>query len=146
MNRPIIRFIAVFIAVFAIDQAIKWLFLHGFSYQSAWIDLVLVFNRGVAFSWFAFLGEHLKYIQLVLVAGIMGYLLGQKEILRSSALALGLILGGGCSNILDRFMHGGVVDYIYWHKWFSFAVFNFADVMIDLGVVLLLITAFWRKK
>ena len=40
--------------------------------------------------------------------------------------------------MLDRFIHGGVVDYVAWHKWFEFAVFNFADVMIDLAIVIFL--------
>jgi signal peptidase II len=47
-------------------------------------------------------------------------------------------VGAGFSNVYDRFIHGGVVDMVYWHCGFDFAVFNFADVMIDLAVVWLL--------
>ncbi len=140
------RFLVWFAIVFALDQAIKWVFLHGFSYKSGWIDLTLVFNRGVAFSMFAFLGEYLKIIQLALVAGLLGYFIGEKKIISDHAVALGLIFGGGCSNVLDRFTHGGVVDYVFWHKWFDFAVFNFADVMIDLGVLLVIVSTFVRRK
>ena len=42
-------------------------------------------------------------------------------------------------NILDRFTYGAVVDYFAWHYMFEFAIFNFADVMIDLAVVIIII-------
>ncbi|MFW5613455.1 MAG: signal peptidase II [Campylobacter hyointestinalis] len=147
MSRAVFKFLSYFAAVFAADQIIKWIFLNGFRYKSEFIDLILVYNKGVAFSMFSFLGENLKYIQLALIAVLLGYLFGQKELLRSHSTAFGLLLGGGCSNILDRFVHGGVVDYIFWHKWFNFAVFNFADMMIDLAIVIILIQSFlYRKK
>lgn len=147
MSRVVFKFLSYFAAVFAADQIIKWIFLNGFRYKSEFIDLILVYNKGVAFSMFSFLGENLKYIQLALIAVLLGYLFGQKELLRSHSTAFGLLFGGGCSNILDRFVHGGVVDYIFWHKWFNFAVFNFADMMIDLAIVIILIQSFlYRKK
>lgn len=158
-------FFAAFFVVFALDQAVKQIFLGGFSWQGEYFSLVLAYNRGVAFSMFAFLGQWLKFIQLALIAGVCGYLLWRlkrkfdaraaakaksnltqdsekKEILEEHALGAGIILGAGGSNLLDRFVHGGVVDYVYWHKWFEFAIFNLADVMIDVGVVLTLWQSF----
>ncbi len=135
-------FFIVFVAVVLIDQAIKQIFLGGFDWNSSCISLNLTFNKGVAFSMFAFLGENLKYIQTALIAGIFAYLFWEKEVIKEHALALGLVLGGGVSNLLDRFTQEGVVDYVYWHCGFDFAIFNFADVMIDLGVLLILIAAF----
>ena len=129
-----------------VDQAIKYLFTHGgLSVKSEWIDLVLTYNRGVAFSMLAFLGEYLKIIQLVLIVGIFGYLIGERAMLTRFNAELGIILGAGASNVLDRFIHGGVVDYVFWHKWFNFAVFNFADVMINLGVVIILLRLLIKK-
>jgi signal peptidase II len=92
---------------------------------------------------FAFLDESLKYIQLVLIFGILLYVIYLREI--CYALPAGLMLGGAFSNIYDRFLHGGVVDMVYWHCGFNFAVFNFADVMIDIGVVWILILHFKPK-
>ena len=63
----------------------------------------------------------------------------------TTGIVLGIILGAGASNVLDRFIHGGVVDYVFWHKWFNFAVFNFADVMINLGVVIILLRLLIKK-
>ena len=128
------------IGIFIVDQNIKMLFVDGFRYYTDCIDLILVYNKGVAFSMFAFLDEWLKYIQLVLVFGILLYVFYLKEL--CYAIPAGLMLGGAFSNIYDRFIHGGVVDMVYWHCGFNFAVFNFADVMIDVAVVWILILNF----
>jgi len=129
--------------VFIVDQNIKMLFVDGFRYYTECIDLILVYNKGVAFSMFAFLDEWLKYIQLLLVFGVLGYILYMKQV--CYALPAGLLLGGAFSNIYDRFVHEGVVDMVYWHCGFNFAVFNFADVMIDVAVVWFLILNFKPK-
>ena len=125
------------IGIFIIDQNIKMLFVDGFRYYTECIDLILVYNKGVAFSMFAFLQEWLKYIQIVMVSGVLIYIFYLNKI--CYALPAGLLLGGAFSNIYDRFIHGGVVDMVYWHCGFDFAVFNFADVMIDVAVVWILI-------
>jgi len=138
-------FFGIFIAVIIVDQIIKAVFLNGFDWNSSCISLNLTFNKGVAFSMFSSLGPYLKYIQIVLIGGVFVYALSQKEVLKEYAVALGLILGGGVSNLLDRFMQEGVVDYVYWHCGFDFAIFNFADVMIDLGVVVILWLSFKKK-
>ena len=123
--------------VFIIDQNIKAIFLEGFRYYTECIDLILVFNKGVAFSMFAFLEEWLKWLQLLLIGGILGYVLWKRALCYS--IPSGLLIGSGLSNVYDRFVHGGVVDYVYWHCGFDFAVFNFADVMIDVAVAWMLL-------
>ncbi|MBN2815240.1 MAG: lipoprotein signal peptidase [Campylobacterales bacterium] len=129
--------------VFIVDQNIKMLFVDGFRYYTECIDLILVYNKGVAFSMFAFLDENLKYIQLIMVSAILVYIYYLKKL--CYAFPAGLMLGGAFSNIYDRFIHGGVVDMVYWHCGFDFAVFNFADVMIDIGVLWLLFLNFKPK-
>lgn len=126
--------------VFIIDQNIKMIFVDGFRYYTECIDLILVYNKGVAFSMFAFLAEYLKYIQLLLVSGVLIYVFYLKKL--CYAFPAGILLGGALSNIYDRFIHEGVVDMVYWHCGFNFAVFNFADVMIDVAVVWILLINF----
>lgn len=128
------------LGIFIIDQNIKELFVDGFRYYTDCIDLILVYNKGVAFAMFSFLGEYLKYIQLIMILGILAYIFYLKKL--CYALPSGILLGGAFSNIYDRFIHGGVVDMVYWHCGFNFAVFNFADSMIDLAVVWILILNF----
>ena len=129
--------------VFIIDQNIKTLFVDGWRYYTDCIDLILVYNKGVAFSMFAFLDEWLKYIQLVLIFGVLTYIIYLKDV--CYAFPAGLMLGGAFSNVYDRFIHEGVVDMVYWHCGFDFAVFNFADVMIDVAVIWFLVLHFKPK-
>ena len=131
------------IAVFVVDQNIKAVFVEGFRHYTECIDLMLVYNRGVAVSMFAFLEEALKWIQIALLAGVVGYTLWLKK--NCYVVPVGIMVGAGASNVYDRFVHGGVVDYVYWHCGFDFAVFNFADVMIDFAVVWLLVLNFWPR-
>jgi len=97
---------------------------------------------------FASLGENLKFIQITLILAVVIYLYFEEEMISKYPLPLGLIIGAGVSNIIDRFTQGGVVDYVYWHCGFDFAIFNFADVMIDLGVGLIILLTFleWKKE
>ncbi|MDP3290838.1 MAG: signal peptidase II [Sulfuricurvum sp.] len=140
MLKSSIILILAALGVFIVDQNIKWIFVEGFRYYTECIDLILVYNRGVAFSMFAFLEEGLKWIQIALLAGVIGYTLWLRK--KCFILPVGIMVGAGFSNVYDRFIHGGVVDYVYWHCGFNFAVFNFADVMIDVAVVWLLILNF----
>jgi len=134
------------IGVFLIDQNLKSLFLNGYRYNGEYISLILVFNQGVAFSMLAFLQEYLKYIQLGIFIFISIYLMYEKEIFLRYSLPIGILYGAGIGNLHDRFIHKGVVDYIYWHKWFNFAVFNFADIMIDFAVAWIIFVSYKRKK
>ena len=134
------------ILVLILDQAIKWWFvLSGFEYQGKIISLVLVYNQGVAFSMFAFLQEWLKYLQILLLIGIFMYVWKNEGLFKTYCVQNGVIFGGGMSNILDRLIDIGGVDYIYWHYKFEFAIFNFADIMINLGVFLIVLQTLLRK-
>jgi len=146
MIRYITIFLLVAIGTIIIDQNIKMLFVEGGYYlQGSCIDLELHYNRGVAFSMFSFLGDNLKWIQSVLVVGIIGFVF-YEGYLKKYAFPIGLILGGAISNLYDRFIHQGVVDYVAWHCGFDFAVFNYADVMIDLGVAIILLLSFLNSR
>jgi len=129
---------------FIIDQGIKAIFLDGYYRAGSCIDLELHFNKGVAFSMFAFVGPYLKWIQMVLIVSILVYVF-KEGYLKRYALPLGLLVGGALGNLYDRFVHGGVVDYIAWHCGFRFAVFNYADVAIDLAVVWILAMVYFTS-
>lgn len=130
------------VGIFIIDQSIKGLFLAGYYREGNCIDLSLHFNKGVAFSMFAFVGPYLKWLQALLVGGILYYVLSQGY-LKRYAFPIGLLIGGALGNVYDRFVHDGVVDYVAWHCGFNFAVFNFADVAIDLAVVWVLVMVYF---
>lgn len=141
-------FLCVALLTFGVDQALKQLFLNGFSIESSAITLggrALVFNDGVAFSMLKSLGESLKYLQIFLLIVLFCFTLFS-GLLRQNLVAFGLVFGAGAGNIIDRFIHGGVVDYVFWHYGFEFAIFNFADVMIDVGVGLVLLGLLLERK
>jgi len=152
MMRNIVVFLFVVVGTFIIDQAIKeWAMaaVDGVEYavimEGSCINLELFYNRGVAFSMLEFLGDNLKWVQLVLIVGIIAYVF-YEGYLKQYAFAIGLIVGGAIGNLYDRFIHEGVVDYVAWHCGFDFAIFNYADVMIDLGVAIILLMTFLEYR
>ena len=135
-------FLLVALGTFIIDQNIKSLFVEGYYRAGECIDLELHYNKGVAFSMFAFVGPYLKWIQAILIVGILYYVFSEGYIKRY-AFPVGLLIGGALGNVYDRFIHEGVVDYVAWHCGFNFAVFNYADVAIDVAVVIIIIMIYF---
>jgi len=140
--RAFFVFLLVAIGTFIIDQNIKILFVEGYYRAGECIDLELHYNKGVAFSMFAFIGPYLKWIQALLIVGIL-YFVFKEGYLKRYAIPVGLLIGGALGNVYDRFVHEGVVDYIAWHCGFNFAVFNYADVVIDLAVAWILVMVYF---
>lgn len=138
-------FFLILLGTFIIDQNIKTIFVEGYYRAGECIDLVLHYNKGVAFSMLAFLGPYLKWIQLVLVTVILFVIFKERYVYRY-AFPLGLLVGGALGNVYDRFIHEGVVDYVAWHCGFNFAVFNYADVMIDIAVVWILVMVYFSPE
>lgn len=133
-------FILFFCVSLGLDQWVKNIMLNGFAWDSQALSIggrALVYNTGVAFSLFSFLAESLKYIQILFLLFLLFFAL-MSDFFLKHYLPLGILLGSGLSNILDRFIYGGVVDYVYWHYWFDFAIFNLADIFIDVAVVIII--------
>lgn len=135
-------FLLAAIGTFLIDQNIKMLFVEGYYRAGSCIDLVLHYNKGVAFSMLSFVGPYLKWLQSFLIVGILLYVL-KEGYLKRYAFPLGLLIGGALGNVYDRFVHGGVVDYVAWHCGFNFAVFNYADVAIDLAIAWIVVMVYF---
>ena len=135
-------FLLVALGTFIIDQNIKSLFVEGYYRAGECIDLELHYNKGVAFSMLSFIGPYLKWIQSLLIVGILYYVFSEGYIKRY-AFPVGLLIGGALGNVYDRFVHEGVVDYVAWHCGFNFAVFNYADVAIDIAVAWIIIMVYF---
>ena len=146
MKQKIIFSSLIVIIVAILDRLSKNIFLAGFEWHFTPISFYLVFNDGVAFSMLSFLQGYLKYIQiaLIIIAGV--FLVKEKKFLSENTYALALIFTGGISNIYDIFFYPGVIDFIAWHYRFNFAVFNIADVCINLGVFIIILKEIFKKR
>jgi signal peptidase II len=146
MDKAVLKKVALFflIAVVA-DRIVKLVILGGFRWDSPCLSITYALNDGVAFSMLAFLKSYLKYVQVVVIGGMALYLF-KEGYFHKYPLEIGLVFGSGVSNLADRFVYTGVVDYVYWHCGFNFAIFNLADVLIDVGIALILYKAYRSKK
>ena len=101
-------------------------------------------NEGVAFG----IGQGnviLMYI-MPLIFLVSGYYLWYKYGDRYGKLitvGAAMIISGGMSNLIDRLIFKSVTDYFDLR---SFAVFNIADILIDVGMVMVIIAVFFSKE
>ena len=136
----------------AADQALKLWLLFGFDLPgrglvrlTPFLDLVLIWNRGISYGLFQQNGPFGQWalLALKLVAVALLWLWLAHAASRLTALSLGLIIGGAIGNAVDRLAYGAVADFLLFHlttasfsfKWY---VFNLADAAIVAGVAGLL--------
>jgi signal peptidase II len=109
------------------------------------LDLLLVFNSGIAFSIFDFNNNVFSFgislFGLIIVAYL--HLLYKNEESSINRFSLILIISGALGNILDRLLDGVVTDFLFFHVGnTSFFIFNFADAFISIGATLFFLTEF----
>ncbi len=153
--RRVMPWLAVALVIALLDQVSKiWiesLFHRGERLPvTEFFNLVLVYNRGAAFSFLADAAGWQRYvlvaIALLAVMLIVGLLL-QQTAQGLYRVALTLILGGALGNLWDRVTVGEVVDFLDFHlAGWHFPAFNLADSAISVGAVLLLLDGFVGKK
>ena len=105
------------------------------------IDLLLIYNSGIAFGIFNDQGIYASYFLLILTLLICSYLIWliYKEKDFKKKIALSFITGGAFGNILDRINDGEVTDFLHLKVMdFSFFVFNLADLFITIGAILII--------
>ena len=146
--------LAVAAATFVADQALKyWVVLvyelaaRGRVEVLPFLDLVMVWNRGISYGLFQqdTLTGRLVLLAVSVAACVFVVIWLRRETSRLNALALGLILGGAAGNAVDRAVYGAVADFVLVHAGgFEWYVFNIADAAIVVGVGLLLYGALRR--
>jgi signal peptidase II len=147
--------LALALAIILLDQFTKTLILGYFQYGesryvTSFFNVVRVHNTGAAFSFLAGASgwQRWFFIGLGLTATLfMTWLIYQHHAQRMFSLALSLIMGGALGNVIDRMLHGYVVDFIQVHGWgWYFPSFNVADSAISIGAVLLILDELLRVK
>ncbi len=146
---------AVAIAIVAADQASKWWvqgwLQHGQRLEVLpFFDLVLVFNRGAAFSFLASAPgwQTPLFIGIAAIAtAVVSWMLLREPGKRLLCSGLALILGGAIGNVWDRAAYGHVVDFILLHAYgWHFPAFNVADSAITVGAGIVVLDSFVHKE
>lgn len=145
MKDRFMRSTQISLAIIIIDQLTKWLmFFSNRSYViTSYISFELTYNRGISWGLFASHLSSVFFIVSLLIATLTG-LLGVYAYIRyrkgKGIIPEVLIISGSCSNLLDRVIHGGVIDFIVLHyNNLAWPVFNIADVCVVLGVTALFV-------
>lgn len=112
-------------------------------------NLVLVTNKGAAFSLFASASgwQTPFFIGVAMVAvGVIGWMIVHERGKRLLCAGLALILGGALGNLWDRLALGHVVDFLDFHAWGRhWPAFNVADSAITVGAAILILESFMHR-
>ena len=119
------------------------------------LNMTLVYNRGAAFSFLSNAGGWQRWFFMVFSLGIsIALVVWLRQLSRTEegkhiflVTGLALILGGAVGNLIDRTLHGHVIDFIdVYYKTHHWPAFNIADSAIFLGAVFLIIDMFKHKE
>ena len=127
------------------DQASKLWLLHILDIAhhapvtvTPFFDLVLAMNPGISFGWFQSETPAAQILLMVIKAAAVIALAIWMARSRTwlATVSLGLIIGGAIGNVIDRQVHGHVVDFIQWYVGsYTWPSFNIADSAIVVGAI-----------
>ena len=125
----------------------NYLFLNQSIKINKFFDIVYVQNYGVSFGLFS---REIPHWVLVLIALLVVILILFLMIISNKNLeknAYFLIIAGAIGNIIDRILNSYVVDFISLHyEMFYWPAFNFADIYITIGIIMLLVSFFIKSE
>jgi signal peptidase II len=142
-------------AVIVADQIVKWVVLRAFApgeqrVLTDFLNLVLVFNKGAAFSLFAQApGWQTPLLSAFAIGAalVVAYFIVRNPGKTLFCLGLALILGGAIGNVIDRLRFGHVVDFVDVHAFgWHWPAFNVADSAISVGAVILILEGFLPRE
>lgn len=111
-------------------------------------QLVCVLNTGVSFGFLAGVPNGKIILVIITIAILCGvYIVMYKEQNTFSKYCYSLIISGAFGNIIDRILHGGVIDFLdFYYKTHHYPAFNVADSLIFCGVAGIVVTHFKEEK
>ena len=149
---------ALALIIIVIDQWTKWLAETKLTFHDPvpviepFLNWTLAYNYGAAFSFLADAGGWQKWffsgLALLMSLFLIIYLLKAPRKATLLSLGLAMVLGGALGNLIDRLLHGHVIDFIHVHYadvW-HYPIFNIADIGISLGVVLIVIDMLFLER
>ena len=145
------QYIIVIIGLLAADQLIEYgllKFIGMWGYKqliNGFLSLEVIQNNGIAFGMFSNSGVILICLTSFLIGALVVYiLLKSRTERRAVMIPVTMIAGGALGNLVDRIRLGYVVDYIHFHIWPY--IFNFADICVVLGCIVLFIAILLPQK
>ena len=154
--RGMLPWLGLAIAVFIADQFTKVLILGAYrlgdsTYVTSFFNIVRAHNTGAAFSFLAAASGWQRWLFTgigVLATLFILYLLRKHAGQKLFCFALACILGGAIGNLVDRLLHGYVIDFLQFHwdnRWY-FPAFNVADTGITIGAAGLILDELLRVR
>ncbi|MEP6740406.1 MAG: signal peptidase II [Caldimonas sp.] len=154
-SAPIWPWLGIALAVILLDQLTKTVIagtmqLGDVRTITPFFDIVRAHNTGAAFSFLAGASGWQRWFFVglgVAAAVFIVWMLKRHGGQRLFGWALALILGGALGNVIDRLLHGHVVDFVQVHYGSAyFPSFNVADSAITVGAVLLVLDELLRVR
>ena len=117
-------------------------------FNSAYLNIVLIYNKGIAFGLLSFSESYLyNIISLIIAIIIIALVIISLKSQGFKRYSLLMIVGGALGNLHDRFFFNAVPDFIDFHiGGFHWFVFNLADIFITLGVFYMIIVEITNNK
>lgn len=152
-----LRWLTLSAAVIVADQATKWLvtsrlLLYETLDVAPVLEITRLHNTGAAFSLLAQASGWQRWFFVTLALAVsVGIVMWLRSLPRRGAgwlaCALALVMGGALGNVIDRLLHGYVIDFLHfhWQRWY-YPAFNVADTAITIGAVMLIIDALWPRR
>ena len=140
MIKFFIFFVLVVFDLFSKKIVFDLIGLHTFIPLTSFLDLTHIHNFGVSFGLFSgVISPWILVILGLLIVTFIFYLMKSASN-NFEEWSLLIIISGAISNIIDRIFNGYVIDFIYFHyKDFFWPAFNFADIYITIGIIMLVI-------
>ncbi len=144
-NAALTLWLGIAAVVVLLDQVTKITMTRLLSYGQVeyvnhYLNLVMVYNKGAAFSFLSDQSGWQRYFFSALAAGVsvfIVWMLNRNANQRLFCWSLSLILGGAVGNLIDRLAYGHVIDFLDFHvlHW-HWPAFNVADSAITIGAAL----------
>ena len=138
-------YIFLFLILLIIDQYTKYIIdsvmniTQSIPIVENFFNLTYVQNRGIAFGLFQGKIDVVTIFAIVAVIFIMFYFIKNlKKISFIERIAYTMIVSGAIGNLIDRIFRGYVIDMLDFRGIWHF-IFNFADVWINIGVILIIV-------
>ena len=149
------RSLGLALLILILDQFTKTMVLGFYqlgdsSRVTSFFNLVRVHNEGAAFSFLAGASGWQRWFFTAVGIGaalFIVWMLRSHPGQRLFAFAMASILGGAIGNVIDRLVHGYVVDFLQFHyaSWY-FPSFNIADSAITIGAIALILDELLRVR